>query len=1131
MMFPLKQKSNPQRGMALVVALAMIVLLSVVVLALLARVSSNQGVETSRVNRVLAEQLALTASDYVRSQFLNEIVDPTNSTVNEFGDPVGTFSVYTPLNAASMMPRRQISANITAANANFTNLIRQSVPGADSAASTDSTATAARNRRTVGPSRWNETRLVGGSGFAANQVPSWVYVRSDGSASATAGNDTIGRFAYNVFDVGGLLDVTVAGYTSGAASGAIKIPPAEQVARKGSLAYADLTRIGMTVPEIDQLVAWRNAATGATGTSFADYIAQVAPLSGYMETAPGDRKHLGRQDLIRFWSAQINASSDAPLRFLTTFARDQNRPTWRPLANPAQLTGFDPIPAPVAVAYAPLVTNFNYLTNADETSAFNRNLLNVRVINEFTRNDGSTAPEGESLIQKRFDLNRLAWITHANTMPTGVDAALIRKYFGLVRNADGSWTYDHGDPKKIRTLAEVAAANREPDFFELLQAGILRGSLGLFSGDEANINAVHGGELWRQTGVNWETTTVRTEVVDSRLVHQMEKYQVIQIGANMIDQFDGDSFPTEILLNGETFSGIENLPYVNSLAQTVLRPPPGGGISPNNFQAYVHQWMTCSLWNPHQNASIASSGSPTQFRLLVRRGVVRPWVAALHANPGILGRNGPTNLQGRDFETNPSWIQFQLSDYPSAFAEPTRLDYGRTTVSEPLNKVDQTMGGVPWKRVGIYLGWSFSPDTVQKVPLGAPLPLPPRAAPLPPIPPSTEPRQTYRAAVAQTVLPMNVELQYQDPTSTNWRTYQMFYSLHLFRDGRGDPYMAPGDPAWATVSLLSFDFKGPTPDSREAWTLGPLDPRIARLNLSNNNNNPSQGNFIGTWNPRSFPRGPHFQITPSNWLHYVNNHTTVPLPPPEINYTYYTDRDFVRRTADQAGGDARDAPLAAGAMSKRPIMLNRPFRNVAELGYVSRDLPWKSLDFFSATSADGALLDLFTVGGGGAGPLATLETVPAVTAGKVNLNSAPVEVIESLVSGALRDYSLTNPNNVNTTVTQAEATALAAALAAGFRNPGPMQSLGEIPARMPGITVLDAAATSGIKARREAAVRALAESAQVNTWNLMVDLVAQSGRMIQGQFMVEGEKQVWEHVAMDRFTGKIVDELREDVMK
>jgi len=699
-----------------------------------------------------------------------------------------------------------------------------------------------------------------------------------------------------------------------------------------------------------------------------------------------------------------------------------------------------------------------------------------------------------------------------------------------VRNADGSWTYNHGDPKKILTLAEVVDANREPDFFELLQAGILRGSLGLFSGDEANINAVHGGELWRQTGVNWETTTVRTDV-DLRWVHQMEKYQVIQIGANMIDQFDGDSFPTEMLLNGETFSGIENLPYVNSLAQTVLRPPPGpdGGISPNAFQAYVHQWMTCSLWNPHQNASIASADSPTQFRLLVRRGEVKPWVAALHANPGILGRGVPPNLQGRDFEKNPSWIQFQLSDYPSAFAEPTRLDYDKTIVSEPSNKVDQTMGGVPWKRVGIYLGWSFSPDTAFKVPLGAVLPAPPPAVPR--LDANGDPTHDYRAAVAQTVAPMNVEMQYQDPSSSSWRTYQTFYSLHFFRDGRGDPYMAPGEPAWATVSLLSFNFKGPTPDFREAWALGPLDPRIARLNLSNNNNNPSQANFIWTWNPRSFPSGPHFRLRSDNWLHYVDNHTTTPLPSPEINYTYSTDRDFVRRTADHAGGDNRDAPLAAGALSKRPVMLNCPFRNVAELGYVSRDLPWKSLDFFSATSADGALLEMFTVGGGGAGPSATLETVPAVTAGKVNLNSAPVEVIESLVSGAVRDYNLTNQEVVNSTVTSAETPNLSAALFSGFRNPGPMQSLGEIPARMPAITVLDAVATSGIKPRREAAARALAENSQVKTWNLMVDVVAQTGRSVQGGFVVEGEKQMWEHIAIDRFTGEVVDEMREEVMK
>jgi len=55
-------------------------------------------------------------------------------------------------------------------------------------------------------------------------------------------------------------------------------------------------------------------------------------------------------------------------------------------------------------------------------------------------------------------------------------------WFGLERTADG-WTYDHGKPTEIMTLAEVAelakepGKGREPDFFELLKAVILDGSL------------------------------------------------------------------------------------------------------------------------------------------------------------------------------------------------------------------------------------------------------------------------------------------------------------------------------------------------------------------------------------------------------------------------------------------------------------------------------------------------------------------------------------------------------------------------------------------------------------------------------------------------------------------------------
>ena len=44
----------------------------------------------------------------------------------------------------------------------------------------------------------------------------------------------------------------------------------------------------------------------------------------------------------------------------------------------------------------------------------------------------------------------------------------------------------------------------------------------------------------------------------------------------------------------------------------------------------------------------------------------------------------------------------------------------------------------------------------------------------------------------------------------------------------------------------------------------------------------------------------------------------------------------------------------------------------------------------------------------------------------------------------------------------------------------------------------------------------------------MIDVIAQTGRFPQtatglGNFVVDGERRVWAHVAIDRFTGQIVD--------
>jgi hypothetical protein len=69
---------------------------------------------------------------------------------------------------------------------------------------------------------------------------------------------------------------------------------------------------------------------------------------------------------------------------------------------------------------------------------------------------------------------------------------------------------------------------------------------------------------------------------------------------------------------------------------------------------------------------------------------------------------------------------------------------------------------------------------------------------------------------------------------------------------------------------------------------------------------------------------------------------------------------------------------------------------------------------------------------------------------------------------------------------------------------------------------------SYIQRFREAPIRALASAGQTRVWNLMIDVVAQTGRFPQSapafeKFTVEGEQRYWVHVAIDRYTGQVID--------
>jgi hypothetical protein len=250
----------------------------------------------------------------------------------------------------------------------------------------------------------------------------------------------------------------------------------------------------------------------------------------------------------------------------------------------------------------------------------------------------------------------------------------------------------------------------------------------------------------------------------------------------------------------------------------------------------------------------------------------------------------------------------------------------------------------------------------------------------------------------------------------------------------------------------------------------------------------------------------------------------------------------------------------------RPIMLNRPFRSVADLGYVFRDEPYKNIDFFTPESGDSALLDVFCI---------NEDNRPdGLVAGKVNLNTRQPKVLQAILSGAVRDETQANGAAEYPLggVTSNEVTNIANLLInrttsknGAAINTGQLANIGELVGKFvpgynnPQFTQIDStvsgigdydgftndlfnnAVYSGgaktannlIQRYMETAIRALADIGTTRTWNLMIDVVAQTGRYplnsapVAGgtdHFVIDGEQRYWVHVAIDRYTGQVVDE-------
>jgi hypothetical protein len=1279
------RKPHPShlRSQALVITLALVVLATILVAAFFSMVSLDRTATASYNQSLKSEQLGIGGLQMVIGQLQQEMSKdaPPDTGAGLYPNS----PIYTNVTSANILPQG-VGTNSampvllkTSSTTPFFDGTNAGVTKLGISSAGISSTAPSLNGRSVTLSRWNQAYM--GTFPNNSSAPNWILMTRGGptnaagiSFGATTANTlnnpvygntnyAIGRVAYAIYDEGSLLDITVAGYPSSLAS-----YPTELSQLKGSLAGVSLTNalnIGSTIS--DTIINWRNAKSSA-GSNPVTYVS-YARTNGFQTIYPGDTTFLSRQDLIQ--AAQDPATTGinpTMLPNLATFTREVNAPSWGPTT--------------------PSGSTINYAGIGNTASSTNRFLPLVRSTTAGTvtdyLDDGTTTTysinAGDPVAQRRFSLARLKWLGPAGINTSAFNSSLsaaqqqaaVQACFGLVWQASADsalvggssgnatapsvWVYvgssspgSTTEASSIETPSQIAAETtaRAPNFFELLQAGILSGSVGLSASSGTGIPAGHeagqGGAM----------------------------LQILRIGASMINQYGsyssaGTFYPAVIEFKepatGDYWRacGVENLPGVASMTTVVGDNWAAAGTSDeptthttSGSTAFITANMPTSvtglvylmfgLWNPNQVSSDSTNASetPPSVRLHVKGyyGISCYYGASSLPTTSV----GATTYPGYDF---PSQIDTTIPLQATAgtqngvygFANSgvlTLNDAPSTSYTSPAST--QSYPNVSWQKT---YPMGVKGDSL----LGLRLP---------DFPFSTWTASKTDAAqhglvflYGNSTVPFNAYMEFKDPSGA-WIPYQ-------FLTGINDPvswlagvtsskgqivgatqtnYNPPSGPhtgPYFMNYLCPLNMSSFSPTARNGWSSqngdslsdatvgtggldvwGALDypqiflsgdPRSVRFNTwvmdlsaqqaSGYFNNPTDSvvytcehsdlwvpavdcvtaPYAGASATAGAVGGGSLASGYGGGVQGVSGGRVVLNPPalfPSVYYpaqlarnnnanasayvagnntasgstpnSSYTDKDGIMRIGDSGyftdttgtvGNPTYNnnaakllSPLSASTYAARiadqPILLRRPFNSVAEMGYAFRDDPWRSLDFFSGKSADAGLLDLFC-----------LYAVPnGVAHGRIDLNTHNSTLIQSLLTGTVDDVMKTN------IISSSAASSVAAAYTT-LTTATPLVNKANLTTSFIGTTAFPSTGFSTdeqmVKPQREATARALADVGETRTWNLMIDLVAQVGKYpptstTMDQFVVEGERHYWLHVAIDRFTGKVVDQQLEVV--
>jgi hypothetical protein len=1033
--------ANHPQGIAIVVVVSLMALLSLMVIAFLLLSTTNRQNANLDVSIRQADSIAELAKETLIADLIGEM-QAGAATIADTPDGKQSFTIDNP---KSMVPERaakpvvksdpqlKLIVKQSAGGTKFHEIANPGFAGKIRASAISTTAPSVDGRK-IAEVRWSAPKLLDPAFvFSNTQVPDWIYTARNGtnpttpvpanSQSAGSGGVPnpeyiVGRYAYQVYDVSGLLDANVAGYGSAA-------PPANAMARKGSLVWADLATLPGAA-NLSSIVDWRRASSKSIAAD--EFIREWGGLRGWMRTplagSQSDNVFLGRRDLIAYQKKNPTDFPASLLPYFTTQSRELNQPSWAPTLDAGG--------------------NFNYKKTMDDNAATNRRFAGVRVTAEFTRRDGTTAKVGEPLILKRFPLSKIEAFAENNSGD-------VQKYFGLVPAQSAgaqviSWTHANSAGGQIKRLNQVASENREPDFFETLKAGILAGSVG---------NDMVNNSFFMDRGRDANSD-----------------YQILRIGASIIDQWDRDDDPTIIQygltnpltgVRADDVAGVENLPYFHFLGESRFRRR-DVSAPPNDSLAAT--FITFQLWNPHKNAVDGKIAAGT-YRLAFAGKSRMEWHTfpeTGYSDPGYdpYIRNSP--LRTAAFATD--YLQFSVSN-TSSFAQPVYLKPGKAGVSssKPIDTI--AAGAAPV--IGYNVGQVSAPY--------------PSAA--------VHPKRYNRHGLfSRFDAPMSFAL--QKNIAGTWVSYQIIPDWNLTH-------------GFVVGSLVpnTNDFYSKAGDYVNLHGML-TDPRTTRYGISTTTGgadaiNKTTGNR--SYDNKFFPQGSWTTPGSRKPEQYASNSTG--------GQTVVVNRDGRRRPADD--GSPFTAP------EQRPEILNRPFQSVADMGHAFRDDPWTSLNFYgdpadATNPGDGALLDLFSL------------TETPVRAGVVNPNAAPTAVLKTLLNqAAIREGA---------SLTEAQADTYAAAIRS-MLDDKPLLNPADI-ALVAG-KVATKGSIPGFRNNQDLHViaRALADTASVRTWSLLVDVVAQSGKLAPGasnlnRFISSAERRYWYHIAIDRFTGEIISVQKEN---